>query len=674
MIDNIQFRQENTKEDNNNQREDNQISTKLKEISYQDYFLKKKDVTCCFCKCYNAYQKLMDLADKKVDLEKWAEFQINGFCTCCNAIHLCILYSIIDIIFNVFLLYFSFYLHPFFKNLKNNLRKLQNDNEEDWWLDWLDNDGADFSLASIQPKYDLWYNLSKFEIGSLLFSLIILVLFVIFCFLQTCKYYKIINEEEKRIGKTTIIILSIVILFFVLFLVIFLIWMNLFLFTILASISLKKEFLSETNYLFMSFKVIAYIFICFFSIFLFVCLKSVITIYLDLNYEENKNKKYKIKQNDDINDNYRYAINHEKDKIKGSYLFIGGKNENVTINSSKSIYLEESIEKNKKSAEKLYEFKQIRLNRITDHYLYILIKNDAYKNMLSITDWRFNQPEELYDNLSTIVLLISSLIILFSVPLYFHANDEQFYFVLKAILKKDTSTDISYKGIFMAYGDFEKSFVIIRFSLYILIDLGFILLMIKRVFYGGYIIIKLLNYSNKIFISLNILNVIIMILNIILIVFSIMCNTTELQIRQKYDYKTLHTNVFYIQHYYSYFCLIDMIIIIYKINCIRKIILAIKNDFDSLEKNEKKEDDKYEYQFTGLDSKVHTLYEVQVEGHPRHLYYNIKDINQNSNNENIIDNKIIKVEQDKNIDSKNDLNFQEQKTENDQILSINKLY
>ena len=196
-----------------------------------------------------------------------------------------------------------------------------------------------------------------------------------------------------------------------------------------------------------------------------------------------------------------------------------------------------------------------------------------------------------------------------------------------------------------------------------------LLLMLKRIIYGGYMIYKLLNYSNIICQYLNIYNLIIIILNILLIILSIKSNNVQYEFFTKNNIEDKYTKVFYIQHYYSYFCLIDIIYIMYKINVFRKNLVKLKSDLDNIfiTQNEEIEN---EFQFAGLDCKKYVLREFIVKGHPRYLYYkltnNPDDINNDDNNvinKNIINNNISnKISDeirtnDEQLDTKDNLNY-----------------
>ena len=70
------------------------------------------------------------------------------------------------------------------------------------------------------------------------------------------------------------------------------------------------------------------------------------------------------------------------------------------------------------------------------NYIFIKIKNEAIKNMLSITDWRFPKKDKMYKKIFGIFKETYIMLILSFFCLIFHLKDEEFYLFIKAILKK----------------------------------------------------------------------------------------------------------------------------------------------------------------------------------------------------------------------------------------------
>ena len=121
---------------------------------------------------------------------------------------------------------------------------------------------------------------------------------------------------------------------------------------------------------------------------------DIICFYMDLNYEENEERA----NSTNINSN-------ENDKKRIGYLFINEKNIEVTIKVNKFLYLEKNSHELNINDNKIYEFIQIKSNEIKpDSYVYIKIKNDAFRNMLAIKARRYPNPEHIYKKIFNLLI------------------------------------------------------------------------------------------------------------------------------------------------------------------------------------------------------------------------------------------------------------------------------
>lgn len=427
--------QEDNKEENAEQ--NNQELDNFKELSFKDYMKKKNEkekncctsfcscccccccrcCPCCCCDCCLYTALLYENYDFEIiykDAQNYKKSQGRFFQ----------ILSFLLLFLNILELYFSFKFHPKFKDLKNtHSRRL----DDDYDLTYLDD--FDFIEANIFSKYKLWYDLSKMEIGVQFINIIIVFSFIIFNFLIKCKFDDIRIKKEKKIGKTTTTITLINCIYFVIFAILLFLAIYLFTYSIFSFSSFTKivEELDEGLFFFIFFKIFVWIFILIFIFSITYNFEFLLLFYLDLNFEENANDK---KDNNNIDNAIKDDFNNIDEKIKKGYLFIGGKNIPIKIKTNKNLYLEQSKTGN------INIFKQIKLDNIREEFVYIKIKNDAYENMLAITDWIITEPEKIYGKIYEIVKIIGSFLILFSIPLNFHANDEVVYIELKELLKK----------------------------------------------------------------------------------------------------------------------------------------------------------------------------------------------------------------------------------------------
>ena len=238
MQQDIEAKKDN-KKDNKKDIKENNLDTNnqeldiLYQLSFEEYMQKTnekprcfgccsccKDCCCCCCCCCSCCRFCC------IGYNLWCEWpydHIEKFYKNVQKYKKCndnsiSFFSILTLFFNIIALCLSFHLNPVLKDLKNkNSRRLGDDDD----IDPSRINDFDFDEANIHPKYDLWYTLSKMEIGILIINTIIFILFIIFDFLMKYKYYDIIIEREKKIGKITNTIILIICIFYVLFALIF---------------------------------------------------------------------------------------------------------------------------------------------------------------------------------------------------------------------------------------------------------------------------------------------------------------------------------------------------------------------------------------------------------------------------------------------------------------------
>jgi len=83
----------------------------------------------------------------------------------------------------------------------------------------------------------------------------------------------------------------------------------------------------------------------------------------------------------------------------------------------------------------------------------------------------------------------------------------------------------------------------------------------------------------------------------------------------------------------EYIFFLDFLKLICISSALSKYISKIKNNpFISNENESSKGESLSEINYIGLDSNEYTLYEYQIEGHPRYLYYSFKKPSEKNNN------------------------------------------
>lgn len=315
------------------------------------------------------------------------------------------------------------------------------------------------------------------------------------------------------------------------------------------------------------------------------------------------------------------------------------------------------------------------------NYIYIKIKNEAIKNMLSITDWRFPKTDKMYKKIFGIFKATYLMLMLSSFCLIFHLKDEELYLFIKGILKKNSSLKLEYREIFILFGNLEIVLSELRFYYYLIICIILLAFMYKRIKYGGKLLYNF-KYSFILSIVSFIINIIMLLLSLIIAIFGFLCKITELDFRMKMSYSQTHTNIFYIHFALNILYSLYIIELCIQSGKLIKYLRKTKNDYNNLYKYEGNEESENQFIYIGKDFEHYILYEIQIEGFPRYLFYSLKPINikeiqneRNNDNNKEISNNIntnrnifeeeIKIKGDINnniMDSKNNINNEEKIT------------
>ena len=620
----------------------------------------------------------------------------NEGCCCCNCcgsgilgkINYFLVISIIALIFNISGIISSFNFVPEYNDLRNILLiKL----EEEKLLN---------NYTNNHDIKHLWYNLRWKQNAIFLSNAIIFIFLFIFEIIQK-SFYNTIMKKEKKKGKIKSIMILINFIFNLIFIIMSLLTFYFFIYEIIIVFippykkkeknyfleyitsdtieeeKLEEEILYNKVIYYGIANVIAMFMVCTFNIVL-CFISKIIYIYLDLNFEDNKNSNNIVINNATNNQNYITTINNinsvnnmnrgnivnnnntvniinniniNTDKMKATSIFIGGKYINIQIETNKNIYLEELNSKKK------IKFKHILLEGVTNNFIYIKINNEIIENMLSISDWEYPKFDQAFIYLDNTFSYIYAEMCLLPLSIYFYANECPIYFEIKEVVKNGYISDIKYMNIFNIYGNFEKGVTASRFYLYIVALIFIFLFKIKRVYYGGKTNSFLKYISIVLGYLLIILNFVFFILSIILIVFGILSLNAEsnysAKFKEIYEIK-IDDDMLVIgivmQIIVSFSFLLDFCKVytcsLYLFSYIKK----INNNIDDLNNNqESNEVVQSEINYLGLDSIKHTLYEYQINGHPRYLYYSFKNENRAQDNGDNKDNKDIKDSREQNI-------------------------
>ena len=338
-----------------------------------------------------------------------------------------------------------------------------------------------------------------------------------------------------------------------------------------------------------------------------------------------------------------------KEEVKKKTIYKKDKNFSIKVKANQILYLKDKVVE--RAVNTFTRFKQVRINE-NNNFFYIRLDNKGINDILSFTDWEFPDLNEIFQKLSEISKLIYGVLFV-SIPLLqMHISAEPLYALLEEVYDSigfQGTTKPKYYDIFMLYGDFEKSVTESRFALFIITLFFILLIMLKRIYFGG--------FSKYIFSLISFIALYVFILeNIIFILLSIILEfLTIFSLISYYDTFTEVTNEM-IPAKLVIQLLLNIIIIALLIKLLinnfrlSSSLNIIRNDVNNLYNNitPTKEDVKPGYQYKNLEEpdKHFYLSEVQIEGLPRYLFYTlyddinnipstpqIIDINNNENNQ-----------------------------------------
>jgi len=246
--------------------------------------------------------------------------------------------------------------------------------------------------------------------------------------------------------------------------------------------------------------------------------KYLIIDYLNMNYQENDNDG---KENNGNEDNIE--LNEKRTSI-----IINNNSYNVRIKLNHILYLQQ-IDNNK-----IHKFKKILIENITNNFVYVRLGNNSITDQISHAQWNYPNINYIFEILSK-MCFSTYMILEFSVILFeCNLQNNLTYRITTAaigVMKKITSSDKEYEkpkfsSIYEKYGLFEEAVNNTRFTFYT-IQVGVLLLiMVKRMLFGGFrkIIYANITYIYSIYLILqNIIFVLIDFLNILFAIFSIVC-------------------------------------------------------------------------------------------------------------------------------------------------------
>ena len=464
-----------------------------------------------------------------------------------------------------------------------------------------------------------WCNIGKVEDGVLISYFIFLILYLGFEIFSLLLHKNVIKLEIKGILYNIIVLINLI------FLIIFYIYIPLFIYLFIYSIlvstisplnvnyhsditrtkSLIEEEWEKNKTLPIVNSVI--IFLMYIFVHLQTLIKSSIILYLSMKFE-----------GDDLNNV----------KIKAKKLDINNKTLDIEVKANQILFIKEI------GSNTFYKFKEMKIEGETNNFIHVRLDNEAIIDILSFTDWDYSYFNDIFLKLAKISKFIYGILIVSIASFKMHISNEINYILIKEIYLDLDENKPKFYDVFIMYGSLEKGFSETRFSLYI-ISLFFILLfMLKRVYFGGFskYTFSLISFIFSSFFIL--LNLIFTLLSFIMLVVTIFSLVSYFD-----GFKDLKEDMIIMKLFIQIalnICILGIILPLL-MNTIHLTISLnkIRNEVSNLSNNKTSEelDIKKGFKYKGLDFQDHILNELQLEGHPRYLYYTL-DNNQNNLPEN----------------------------------------
>ena len=587
----------------------------------------------------------------------------------CNIFYLIIISAII-FIFMIIALSTMINSNNYYKTLKislvgsndNSLGNIYNNNDLGNYLSLALPSGDIYSNLPTFTR--LWCDFGKFENGVLVSYFVFLILFIlfeIFSFLVHKRVFSILSFNVKK-G----IFYNIIIMVNIIFYILFLIYIPLFLYLLIYSVIVtgtspfqgnskgSGDSISNDNELVKLWKnnkvtpiVNCIIKLIIFGLnFILLNIKYIIIHYISLDYGEedknqnndnnNENGNVIVNVNNDNNQNNNDNIN-ENENEKTTSIIINNNKYKVKVNMSEYLYIKQAF------SDKIFKFKKILLEGVTNGYIYVKLGVNSITDQISIGQWDYPIINETFERLASISKQIYLIIILLIPLLKLHLLDEK-NFNVNVIgnslfyLQNENGKEKGpiFLNIFRYYGSFEKSVNSGRLSLYITNLIIILLILLKRIYFGGFSrpIFHTIQYIVCIIFTIN--KAINLILNFILALFgffSIICyydgfkDLKDDMIQSKLFIQTIFNIAIFI---------INIVLLINSIKFCSH-LKEIKNDLYYLINPEQKQtvdesQQQVEFAYITFDQNISYLREYSNEIlRQKYLYYT-NDLNENNSN------------------------------------------
>ena len=347
--------------------------------------------------------------------------------------------------------------------------------------------------------------------------------------------------------------------------------------------------------------------------------------------------------------NYEDNDDEEEEESNGNGNIVGLNEKITSIRIQNMIYnarikLNEVLYLKQIATEKIYKFKKILIDNITNDFIYVKIGLNSISEQISLADWNYPDLNYIFSKLAEICNLIY-LILVISVPLFEmslkkEANYEFFIAIDPLSLTGISNEDQPlFGGIFSSFGYFSQTVNNVRFAFFIIHLIIILSYMLKRIYSGDFSKSTYFSITFIVFIYTCIECVVYSILDFLVIlfgIFSIVCYYDSYEFLKDGNIEA------------KLFIQVILNIVIFIINIqlsIKSIKLTIdihqlRKELGKLNNIEESEDFEnnikpIEFKYISLEGDIITLKEYQNPLLQRYLYFTSDDGNINNNKQKI---------------------------------------
>ena len=402
-----------------------------------------------------------------------------------------------------------------------------------------------------------------------------------------------------------------------------------------------------------------------------ICIGIVLRgIYLIIDY---LNMNYQDKDDDEKEDN-RNSVNENNIELneKRTTIIIDNNKYNVRIKLNHVLYLQQ-IDNNK-----IHKFKKILIENITNNFVYVRLGINPITEQISHAEWNYPNINGVFERLSQI-FVSTFLIISLSLVLFECNIENNFYYKITSsaidIANKIIPSEIEYNksifsSIYTIYGLFDVFVNDTIFTLYTIQVFVFLLIMLRRMLFGGYgkiIYVKIGYYFSIFFIVQNLIFILLDFLNVLFAIFSLIFIYKNLS-----SYSNSGINDMLIFNVFMHLMIIPINIklLVQSIKFfpyMKKLKIATIK-FEQKQDNIDDEDVNFkpvEFKFVSLEGNICSIKEYINPNLQRYLYYS--DVDENKDNiENQQNNEVLDIRT--NTNDKNNIFNKNYINENKNIL------